>query len=229
MVCPWRFIFTLVFLVAFVGAFDVEGGSVPRQPPQALDSRPVLQGQLGAGAGVQQPQQSVVGSIGGQVAGAAAKVSGWYRAYQGFVAAAAKVNQLISFCCGVWLVMSTPLTLIGASITLKFTEAATVLFLGLYGLLLMGVEIPLGAVQTMLRQYFLFVYTRPGRAGFVIQIAIMAWHCHNVALASACRVSHLSRLSLLSRGVPLASSGPSGGLHHEGAHDLQRRTHILHP
>ena len=192
---PWRLTFTLGFFVAFVGTFDVEGGSVPRQPPQVPTSRPALQGQPGTVAGVQQPQQSVVGSIGGQVAGAAAKVSGWYRAYQSFVAAAAKVNQLISFCCGVWLVMSTPLTLIGASITLKFTEAATVLFLGLYGLLLLGVEIPLGAVQTMLRQYFFFVYTRPGRAAFVIQIAIMAWHCHNVRILPPPAVSHDSRPS----------------------------------
>ena len=114
------------------------------------------------------------------MAGAAAKVSGWYRAYQGFVAAAAKVNQLISFGCGVWLVMSTPLTLISASLTLKFTEAAMILMLGCYGVLLLGVEVPLGAVQTMLRQYFFFVYTRPGRAGFVFNIALMCWQCQNV-------------------------------------------------
>ena len=79
--------------------FDVQGpgGGPPRGPQQG-----------GPGGGLQQQQQQMQqrgNSIGGQMAGAAAKVSGWYRAYQGFVAAAAKVNQLISFGCGVWLVM----------------------------------------------------------------------------------------------------------------------------
>ena len=123
-------------------------------------------------------------SIGGQMAGAAAKVSGWYRAYQGFVAAAAKVNQLISFGCGVWLLMSTPLSVVSTLISLKFTEAFMVLFLGLYGLLLLGVELPLSAVQNICRQYFFFVYTRPGRAVFVINVALIAWVCSSVSAQS---------------------------------------------
>ena len=115
------------------------------------------------------------------------KVSGWYRAYQGFVAAAAKVNQLISFGCGVWLLMSTPLSVVSTLISLKFTEAFMVLFLGLYGLLLLGVELPLSAVQNICRQYFFFVYTRPGRAVFVINVALIAWVCSSV---SAHKLAH---------------------------------------
>ena len=168
-------------------AFDVQGpgGGPPRGPQQG---GPGGGPQLGGGPQQQQQQMQQRGnSIGGQMAGAAAKVSGWYRAYQGFVAAAAKVNQLISFGCGVWLLMSTPLSVVSTLISLKFTEAFMVLFLGLYGLLLLGVELPLSAVQNICRQYFFFVYTRPGRAVFVINVALIAWVCSSV---SAHKLAH---------------------------------------
>jgi len=62
-------------------------------------------------------------------------------------------------------------------------EVAMILFLGTYGLLMLGVEVPLDAVQTMLRQDFFFVYTRPGRAGYVINVALLAGR----ATRRACR------------------------------------------
>lgn len=161
-------------------AFDVTGGA-PRQPSQVAHDPLLVAGPGGP------PQYGISRSIGGHVAGAAAKVSGWYHAYQQFVAAAAKVNQLISFCCGVWLVMSTPLMLVGAALTFKFTEAFMILFLGMYGLLMLSVEIPLGGVQAMLRQYFFFVYTRPGRAAFVVYVAIVAWAVGSVGAGPSAR------------------------------------------
>ena len=48
------------------------------------------------------------------------------------------------------------------------------------GLLMLGVEIPLSAVQNMLRQYFFFVYTRPGRAAFVVNVALVTFMCKQV-------------------------------------------------
>lgn len=158
---------------------DVEGGSLPRGgPPQAPGGGPPLPGQM---------QRGPANTVSGQVAGAANKISGWWRAYQSFVAAAAKVNQLISACCGLWLVMSTPLTLlksvVAGAFTLKFSEVAMVLYLGAYGCLLLAIEVPLKAVQMVCRQYFFFVYTRPGRAAFVFNIALMAWLCKEVRLA----------------------------------------------
>ena len=56
-----------------------------------------------------------------------------------------------------------------------------VLFLGLYGLLLLGVELPLSAVQNICRQYFFFIYTRPGRTVFVTNVALIAWVCSSVS------------------------------------------------
>jgi len=163
----WRLV-ALLAACSRVAAFDVEGGALGRPPLPR-------QGAGVASRGPQQQQQLGVRGIGGSVEAATAKISGWYRAYQSFVAAAAKVSQLISFCCGVWLVMSTPLTMLGAAFSVKITETAMVLLLGVYGLLMLGVEVPVGALQTMLRQYFFFVYTRPGRAAFVLNVALMAW------------------------------------------------------
>jgi len=114
------------------------------------------------------------------VADAAATVSKWYRAYQGFVAAAAKVSQLISFCCGVWLVLTAPFAIIGSAITMRIPDAILCAFLGAWGLLMMGMELPLNAVQRVLQQYFFFAYTRPGRGLLVTHVAVIAWACKHV-------------------------------------------------
>ena len=101
----------LLLAAARVTAFEVEGGA----PKPAL--RPQVPGAPQA-AGAQMPQSvQRSGGIGGQIGNAKAEFSKWYRAYQSFVAGAAKVSQLISFICGVWLIISAPLALIPAILT----------------------------------------------------------------------------------------------------------------
>ena len=109
----WRPLLIVVVLAATtdVAAFDVEGGA----PKPAL--RPQVPGAPQA-AGDQMPPAMRPGGISGQIGNAKAEFSKWYRMYQGFVAGAAKVSQLISFICGVWLVISAPLSIIGAVITI---------------------------------------------------------------------------------------------------------------
>lgn len=155
--------------------FDVEGGR-PKLP--AAGQRPGLPPL--AGAGSRPAVASGGGSVSGAVAEASAKVNKWYRAYQGFIAGAAKVSQLISFGCGTWLAISTPFALIGSIIGLKLHEAALVLYLGLFGVLMCGMEVPLGSVQRVLQQYFFILFTRPGRALFVGHVAAIAWTCNHV-------------------------------------------------
>ena len=162
--------FLCILLLQPVGAFDVEGGG-----PAAVPRRPGALPPPGAA-----PGPSLVQRPGLAVAGAAAEVSKWYRAYQSFVAAAAKVSQLISFACGVWLIFSTPFALVGSAITLRFQEGALCVYLALFGALMVSMEVPLSAVQSILQRYFFFVYTRPGRGAFVVHVAVVASACKHV-------------------------------------------------
>ena len=176
----WRVCLLAVAAVAGAHGFDVEGGaSKPGLRPSAPGAGPPLAQQQGGDRPAVQG-----GGIQGQIGGAKAKMSKWYRTYQSFVAAAAKVSQLISFCCGVWLVLSMPLSLVASSIMLRFDEAFLIVYLALYGVLMLGMELPLGAVQRVLQQYFFFAYTRPGRGAFVVHVAIVAWACKHVRSSS---------------------------------------------
>lgn len=176
----WRVPLLAVVLLASatdVAAFDVEGGA----PKPAL--RPQMPGAPQASAD-QMPPAVRQGGIGGQIGNAKAEFSKWYRAYQSFVAGAARVSQLISFICGIWLVISAPLSIIGAVITMSIPDALIILYLAMFGVLLAGMEIPLGAVQRVLKSYFFFAYTRPGRAAFVAHVAILAWGTKHIGFLS---------------------------------------------
>ena len=102
--------------------------------------------------------------------------------YTNFVAGAAKVSQLISFGCGFWLTFSSPFALVFSALSLKFQEAVLCAFLIPFGMLMVGMEVPLQAVQRVLQQYFFFVYTRPGRGAFVVHVAACAWMCSRVGM-----------------------------------------------
>ncbi len=162
-----------------VAAFDVEGGGgrgPPANMPRARQSGPPLAGASGPPRMAVQQQ----GRVSSGVAEVSAKVSKWYRWYQNFIAAAAKVSQLISFMTGIWLTLSTPFSLLGSVFSMRVQDVVLIIYLGLFGVLMMGIEVPLGAVQRLLRQYFFFVFTRTGRALFVAHVAAVAWVCHHV-------------------------------------------------
>jgi hypothetical protein len=144
---------------------DVERGGPSQLRPAPLGS--------GAPALSRPPTASVVSD-------ARAKVGKWLRAYQGFVAGAAKVSQLISFVCGVWLLFSSPFAIVFSLMTARVPDAILCGFLGVFGVMLSLLELPIGAVQRVLQQYFFFAYTRPGRAALVVLIATIAWACAKV-------------------------------------------------
>ncbi|KAL3910824.1 MAG: hypothetical protein SGPRY_008915 [Prymnesium sp.] len=117
-------------------------------------------------------QQPTTGSP--QVQNLRDEVSKWYARYQGFVAGAAKVSRFISMGCGVWLVLTTPFALVTSCFSLRAPEALLCAYLCSMGVLMFAIEVPLGALQRVIKQYFLFVFTRPGRAAFVVLVATIA-------------------------------------------------------
>jgi len=150
---------------------DVEGGGP--------GSRPALGRRDGASFDGAAPQRTTVGAT-SAVAGARAEVSKWWRAYQGFVAGAAKVSQLISFMCGLWLLFSSPFAIVFSVMTGRVPEVFLCGFLSVFGVLLAMLEVPVGAVQRVLQQYFFFAYTRPGRGALVVLIAAVSWVCTKI-------------------------------------------------
>lgn len=179
------FVVASALLVVHVRGFDVEGGAAAANAPR----RPPTPGMMQPAAG----QRSAVASGKARIDGVGKEFSKWYRAYQGFVAGAAKVSQLISFCCGFWLFVTSPFALLGSAFSLRLEEVGLVGFLMLYGILLVGMEIPLGAVQRILQQYFFFVYTRVGRGLFVCKVALMAWACKSVRAAPPLAIAMVIR------------------------------------
>ena len=149
--------------IASVGAFDVEGGGV-------------------AGARPQMPRAAVAGAPAAQQEGLVAKVGKWGRAYQGFVAGAAKVSRWINFGTGCWLVLSTPLTVLASGLTLRPAEVVLICYLGFYGVMMAGQNVPLGGMQRIFQTYFRFLYTELGRVGFFTLVLAIAWSCAQVSV-----------------------------------------------
>jgi len=150
---------------------DVEGGGPASRPgpPRGAPGRGPPLATAGARGGPQ-----------GTIAGAREEFSKWYRMYQGFVAGAAKVSQLISFVAGIWLIFSSPFAVVFSVMTARVQEAILCGFLAVFGVLLSMLELPIGAVQRVLQQYFFFAYTRPGRAALVVLIATITAACSKV-------------------------------------------------
>ena len=148
--------------IASVGAFDVEGG--------------------GGGARPQMPRAAVAGAPAAQQEGLVAKVGKWGRAYQGFVAGAAKVSRWINFGTGCWLVLSTPLTVLASGLTLRPAEAVLICYLGFFGVMMAGQNVPLGGMQRIFQTYFRFLYTELGRVGFFTLVLAIAWSCAQVSV-----------------------------------------------
>ena len=54
------------------------------------------------------------------------------------------------------------------------------MYLGLFGLMLAGLEFPIGPLKRIFEMYFRFLYTTHGRLGFVLLVATVAWDCKQV-------------------------------------------------
>ena len=156
-----------------VAAFDVESRA-PRPP--------AMGGLTSAGLTSAEQQQQQRGVA--QPAGVRAEVGKWYARYQGFVSGAAKVSRFINMGCGVWLVVTTPFSLLGSTFGLRPSEVILCGYLCMFGVLMAGIEIPLGALQKMLRAYFFFAFTRIGRAAFVSLVACVAYTIKHVGFVT---------------------------------------------
>lgn len=174
----WR-LAVLAWLSA-AAAFDVEGGRPPAFP------RPTqTPGALGAGAPGAAPV--VAGAEGGggprsAVAGVTTRVTNMARRYQAFIAATAKVSRGISMACGLWLVLGTPFVLLKSGFTLRAGDAVMSIYLATFGILMFLVEVPLNQVQKLLQSYLFFLYTKWGRAYFLILAATTSWTLDKVGI-----------------------------------------------
>jgi len=108
----------------------------------------------------------------------------WVQRYQGFVSGAAKVSKWINVGCGAWLVVSTPVSAVSSAITLRPADVVLSLYLGMFGAMMAGIELPIGPLKRIFELYFRFMYTTHGRMGFMVLVACIAWSCRHVGLLS---------------------------------------------
>tara|TARA_B110001452_G_scaffold233155_1_gene210834 strand:- start:1351 stop:2277 length:927 start_codon:yes stop_codon:yes gene_type:complete len=174
----WRL--ALIASLSAASAFDVEGGRPPAFP------RPTQPpGALGAGVPGAAPVVAGAEGVGGPrsaVAGVTTSVTNMARRYQAFIAGAAKVSRAISMACGLWLVLGTPFVLLKSGITLRAGDAVMSIYLATFGILMFLVEVPLNQVQKLLQSYVFFLYTKWGRAYFLILAAATSWTLDKVGL-----------------------------------------------
>ena len=170
--------------VCIIAAVSLARGADVESPGFRPSSRPAVQQPGLPGQARPQQSQSVVGSTSRAIGDVGQKFSRWYRAYQGFVAGAAKVSHIISAISGCWLLFATPFSIIGSAFTLRVDEVILIGYLALYAVLMVGMELPLSAVQRVLQQYFFFVFTRPGRGLFVLHVATVTWACKHIGFAT---------------------------------------------
>lgn len=173
----WRL--ALVAWLSAAAAFDVEGGRPPAFPRPAQPP-----GALGVGTPGAAPVVASAGAGGAKsaVAGVTTRVTNMARRYQAFIAATAKVSRGISMACGLWLVLGTPFVLLKSGFTLRAGDAVMSIYLATFGILMFLVELPLSQVQKLLQSYVFCLYTKWGRAYFLILAATTAWTLDKVGL-----------------------------------------------
>jgi len=145
-------------------SFDPETGAVRGSGP-----RPQMQGAGGPSrAG---PSRAAVRPPG--------QISRALQRYQAFVSGAAKVSRWIHVGCGFWVVVSTPVSLISSGLGFRPAEMMLCGYLGMFGAMLAGCELPLA--RGLFETYFRFLYTTQGRMLFMVFVAVVAWSCKSVS------------------------------------------------
>lgn len=105
---------------------------------------------------------------------------------------------------GMLLIVTGPFNIILSAITLKLGDLMTSVYLSMFGVLLVAMEIPLGSLQQPLREYFKFLYTRFGRATFLVLVSNLAMVCGKVGFITAA-------LTILNAGLNLYLLGQNQG------------------
>mmetsp|Transcript_31059 Transcript_31059/g.102443 ORF Transcript_31059/g.102443 Transcript_31059/m.102443 type:complete len:336 (-) Transcript_31059:25-1032(-) len=188
----------LLVLVALAQArpqqYDPEGGRGP--------SRPAVAGVPGAAPRATGPPLSRQPGQPGQIGRAVQR-------YQSFVNGAAKVSRWIHVGCGFWVIVSTPVSLISSGVSLRPAEMMLCGYLGLFGFVLAGCELPLA--RGLFETYCRFLYTTQGRLLFMAHVAVVAWSCKYVGI--------LTKTLLLFNALISAYVYNSKALHHFGVAD----------
>ena len=104
------------------------------------------------------------------------------RRYQAFVNGAAKASKWIHVGSGFWLFVSTPVSVISSGFALRPAELVLCVYLGAFGFMLAGCELPL--LRGLFEAYFRFLFTTPGRMLFICFVASMAWTIKHVGIIS---------------------------------------------
>jgi len=193
-------------------ALDLEGGARPLSPSRAAGPA--------ARSAVQRPQPGVV-------SGMQQQASKWVQRYQGFVSGAAKVSKWINMGCGVCLLLQVPVTAIGSALTLNVPDLLLCVYLGGFGVILAGLEIPVGPLKRLFEVYFRFLYTTHGRLGFILLVAALTWSIRQVGIISKVFVAFNALLSFyVSNSFALRGSSEEDSLARasvdEAAQELQR-------
>lgn len=121
------------------------------------------------------------------------QISRALRRYQAFVSGAAKVSRWIHVGSGFFVIVSTPVSLISSGLGLRPAEMALCAYLGMFGAMLAGCELPLA--RGLFETYFRFLYTTQGRMLFMIFLAVVAWSCKYVGVLTKALLAFNALLS----------------------------------
>lgn len=86
---------------------------------------------------------------------------------------------------GMLLIVTGPFNIIISALTLKLADLMTSAYLSMFGVLLVAMEVPLSSLQRPMREYFKFLYTRFGRAFFLVLVGNLAMVCGKVGFITA--------------------------------------------
>lgn len=164
-------------------SYDAFYGSGGRPPPPGKPGQPAAAGAqpqpYGAGAGIDSfsekgPPISPYDQVQQHIANTKAMVQG-----------AARHARWFNVANGMLLIVTGPFNIILSALTLKLVDVMTSAYLSLFGVLLVAMEIPLSSLQRPMREYFRFLYTRFGRAFFLVLVSNLAMVCGKVGFITA--------------------------------------------
>lgn len=101
------------------------------------------------------------------------------------VQGAARHARWFNVANGMLLMVTGPFNIILSALTLKPVDVMTSAYLSMFGVLLVAMEVPLGSLQRPMREYFRFLYTRFGRAFFLVLVSNLAMVCGKVGFLTA--------------------------------------------
>ncbi|KAJ1631811.1 hypothetical protein T492DRAFT_993114 [Pavlovales sp. CCMP2436] len=128
------------------------------------------------------------------------------------VQGAARHARWFNVANGLLLMLTGPFNIILSALTLKLVDVLTSAYLSLFGVLLVAMEVPLGSLQRPMREYFKFLYTRFGRAFFLVLVSNLAMVCGKIGFITASLTVVNAALNVYLLGRNREQSGAEAGL-----------------